>query len=328
MYRIKVIEAAISTDRSAAYSVSIVFGALVAATSIRFALADLATYLTFVSYYPAILICSLLTGWRYGLTCAGLSGIVGIAVFPGPATINLFDSASLASLTLFLAACAIIIVTADALRRAIRDLNEANRLVATMNEELQHRVANTLAVVQALASQSAKGASPEAFVTAFSGRIAALAKAHKLLGRRNLETCTLPDLIDEACQAFCDGENIVKLGPEVQLQSASCVPLVLALHELCTNAVKHGALSVEQGRVEISWCFSELPQRIMIEWKESGGPIVSKPTRKGLGSALLRSQAGIADVELRFEESGVRCMLSIDGAEPLETTILRKRALA
>lgn len=73
--------------------------------------------------------------------------------------------------------------------------------------------------------------------------------ANALLGRRSLETCALPEVIDEACEPFCDGENIVKRGPACLLPAVSCVPLVLALHELCTNAVKHGSLSVPEGRV-------------------------------------------------------------------------------
>jgi two-component sensor histidine kinase len=326
--RIAVIRAAISADRSVASSLWIVLAALIVATLIRGALAGAVPHLTFVTYYPAVLICCLMTGWRYGLACAGLSGVVAEVLFPSPTAMSLFGPASFASLILFMTSCAIIIATADALRRAVRDLDDLNRLAETLNKELQHRVANMLAVVQALASQSAKGANPETFVTAFGGRLRALAKAHELLGRRNLETCTLPELVDEACKAFCHDENVATSGPACQLPSASCVPLVLAMHELCTNAVKYGALSTPQGKVDISWRFSELPQRIMIEWKETGGPVVSKPSRKGLGSTLLRRQPGIAEAELSFEASGVRCRLCIDGAKPLEMSMERKRALA
>jgi two-component sensor histidine kinase len=177
-----------------------------------------------------------------------------------------------------------------------------------------------LTVVQALAAQSAKGANPEEFVAAFGGRLQALAKAHELLGQRNLQTCTLPALMDEACQPFCVDANIVKFGPPCQLPSESCVPLVLAMHELCTNALKYGALSNAEGRVEISWAFGDTPGRLVICWKEIGGPVVRKPNRKGLGSALLRPQPGIADVVLTFDEPGVCCELDIDGAELLTIT--------
>jgi two-component sensor histidine kinase len=170
-----------------------------------------------------------------------------------------------------------------------------------------------LTVVQALASQSAKGNSSEGFVATLNGRLQALATAHELLGRRNLQTCSLPEIIDEACKPFCSNENIVKSGPPCELASASCVPLVLALHELCTNALKYGALSSSRGRVNITWSFAERPGRIVIEWREIGGPVVSKPMRKGLGSALLRPQPGLAGVDLRFEADGAFCKISIDG---------------
>jgi two-component sensor histidine kinase len=326
--RIAFIRTAISTDKSIAYSLLVALIALVAGTLVRGALAGVAPHLTFVTYFPAVLICSLLTGWRYGLICAALSGITAEVLFPGPTAPGLVAPASVASLVLFVASCAIIIATADTLRRAIRDLDDATRLAAILNKELQHRVANMLAVVQALASQSAKGATPQTFVAAFGGRLDALAKAHKLLGRRSLDTCTLPELVDEACQAFCDGENILKSGPKCLLPGASCVPLVLGLHELCTNAVKYGALTTAQGRVEVSWSFSAVAQRVIIEWKETGGPTVSAPKRKGLGSTLLRRQPGIAEVKLSFEPAGVRCKFSIDGAEPLDTIMLPRRALA
>jgi two-component sensor histidine kinase len=199
----------------------------------------------------------------------------------------------------------------------------ANRLAETLNRELQHRVGNMLTVIHGLVIQTAKGSSPETFVASLGGRLQALKKAHELLGRRNLETCTLPELIDEACLPFVDGTNFIKRGPPCQLPAASWVRLVLALHELCTNAFKYGALSNSDGRVEVAWAFSEQPQRIAIEWTEIGGPVVSRPAKKGLGSALLRRQQGIAEVDLVFDPSGVCCTLSIDGAEPIDATPAR-----
>jgi two-component sensor histidine kinase len=315
--RIAVVRNAILAHKSNAYCLAIAFAALLTATFTRFALADIAPHLTFVTYFPAILICSLLTGWRYGSACAVISGLIAEGLFREPGATGFPDPGALPGLILFMTSCAIIIATADTLRRAVRDLDLANRSAGTLNHELQHRVANMLTVVQALAAQSAKSASPEEFVAAFGGRLQALAKAHELLGQRNLETCTLPALIDEACQPFCAGENMIKSGPGCQLPSESCVPLVLALHELCTNALKYGALSNSEGRVEISWAFSDTPGRLTILWKELGGPVVRKPKRKGLGSALLRPQPGISDLELNFDSTGVCCEIRLDGAEPL-----------
>jgi two-component sensor histidine kinase len=315
--RFAVIRSAISSDKSHATRAFIALAAVLGATLLRFALSPLSPNLVFVTYYPAVLICSALAGWRYGLASASLSGIIAEIYFQRPFGTIVANAPTLISYLLFLSSCAVIIATGDTLRRSVRDLEQANRLADTLNGELHHRVRNMLTVVQALASQAAKATNPQAFAASFGRRLQALATAHELLGRRNLETCTLPELIDEACEPFCAGANIAKSGPACELPSVSCVPLVLALHELCTNALKYGALSNSEGTVEISWSFADGPHRLVIDWREIGGPVVSKPTSKGLGSALLRAQPGIAELNLRFEKSGVCCTIGIDGATPV-----------
>jgi two-component sensor histidine kinase len=315
--RVAAIRNAITSEKSVVFSLLAVLAAIIIATLIRRALADVAPHLTFVTYFPAVLICSLLTGWRYGLACAVICGAVATTLFPAPLSVDFPRVAPLASIVLFVGSCAIIIATSDALRRSVRDLASANSRAETYNHELQHRVGNTLTVVQALALQSAKNAKPEEFVTILMSRLQALATAHRLLGQRELGTCTLPALIDEACQPFGTDGNITKAGPICQIPSKSCVPLVLALHELCTNAVKYGALSNRDGRVEIVWTLAEATKQVSILWNEVGGPIVAKPIRKGTGSALLRPQSGIAEVEHAFLREGVTCKLVIEGAEPL-----------
>jgi two-component sensor histidine kinase len=317
MIRVPIVRSAISSEKSNAVCLSLVLAVLLAATAMRWALSLVGSNLTFATYYPAVLICSLLTGWHYGAASAVLSSVIGSTLFPHDPLASTFDGAAVVNIVAFLGCCAIIIATADALRRAVRELDEANGLAAALNKELQHRVTNMLAVVQALASQSAKTANPGGFDAAFAGRLRALAKANALLGRRSLETCALLDLINEACEPFCDGDNITKHGPACLLPSTSCVPLVLALHELCTNAVKYGALSVPEGRVEVSWDLVDKSGRLSILWQEVGGPTVRQPTRKGIGSSLLCAQPGIAEVELKFDQTGLRCRLIVDGAEPI-----------
>ena len=316
--RFPLIHSAIVTDWRLAQKVGIVVAALLAATALRYALTHLTTTkLTFPTYYPAVLVCSLLAGWRFGSVCALLSGIIAEVLFPsaygGAVRFPVTD------LLIFLSMSSIIIATADTLRRVTRDLDSAREMSRHLSAELQHRVSNTLSVVQFLALQSFRGASPDAFPEVFGQRLQALAKAHRLLGQNELETCALPELIEEACLPFCGAENITVLGPACDLPAISCIPLVLGIHELCTNALKYGALSDPQGKVEISWQFGDRPDRLLIDWKETGGPPVLQPKRKGLGSLLLRPQPGIADVSLSFEKTGLCCKLSIDGAKALES---------
>ena len=311
--RIGAVRRELLKDRSNASCLAICMGAIVVATLIRLAVGSVAP-LTYVTYYPAVLICSLLTGWRAGLACALLSGVIAETLFSQtPAG----DLRSLARFLLYVGSCAIIIATAQSLRHTVRELGAANRMADMLNRELQHRVRNILAVVQAIAKQSAKESSPRVFVEAFEARLQALASAHDLLSGKTLDICSLAELVDEACRPFSAGGNIVKSGPACTLPAESCVALVLALHELCTNAVKYGALSCPEGRVDISWSLPERGGSVTIGWQESGGPIVEPPSRKGLGTALLRPSSGIAAVELRYDRHGVFCAISVDGAEAI-----------
>ncbi len=317
MTPIQWVRSSIASDKSAGYCLALMLAAVAAATAVRWALRDFSPQLIFVTYYPAVLICTLFTSWRYGAACAALSGVIGIIMFADHSAAGQPEVVLLANFVLFLASCVLIMATAETLRRTVRELEQANSTALALNSELQHRVRNTLTVVQALASLTAETCEPGGFLAAFNGRLQALADANELLGRNAVETTSLSALIKQACGPFSCSENILKSGPACQLPRESCVPLVLALHELCTNAAKYGALSTPEGKVSISWGYRGELQRVEILWEESGGPLVEKPTRKGLGSALLSPQTGIAEVELNFDAGGVRCMLSIDGAEPL-----------
>ena len=182
--------------------------------------------------------------------------------------------------------------------------------------ELNHRVKNTLAVVQALAHQSFAGSTDDAGREAFEGRLVALAAAHNLLTNERWEAASLKDLIASAA-APCDpeGQRIAMEGPDMRVPPKIAVALSLAIHELCTNAVKYGALSNDRGRVAVRWSASG--GRLRLEWVERDGPPVAPPTRRGFGSRMLeRALAGELDgkVELDFAPAGLCC--SIDAPAP------------
>ena len=193
--------------------------------------------------------------------------------------------------------------------------------------ELNHRVRNTLAAVHSLAAQTARAApSPSAFWSAFGGRLFALARAHDRLSvggwasgaelRALLETELAPYL-------GAAGPHAVLDGPPVQLEPGYAVALALALHEMVTNAVRHGALSVPAGQVEVRWQIGQ-PQSergsvvgplLRIEWLERGGPpLPGPPAQRGFGSRLLERnlprQLG-GQVELRFHPDGLRAAISV-----------------
>ncbi|HEY0012722.1 MAG TPA: HWE histidine kinase domain-containing protein [Allosphingosinicella sp.] len=180
--------------------------------------------------------------------------------------------------------------------------------------ELNHRVKNTLAVIQSIAQQTFRGdaAVPEAR-QAFESRLTALAAAHDLLTGRNWEAASLLAVIDRAglgCGAGSD--RIAIRGEDIELAPRTALSIAMALHELCTNAVKYGALANEKGRVTVSWTVSGQAgaRRLSLAWIEEGGPPVPPPARRGFGSRMI--ERGLAaelggTAELLFRPEGVIC---------------------
>jgi len=180
--------------------------------------------------------------------------------------------------------------------------------------ELNHRVKNTLATVKALVTLSARSASSvEAFSEAFSNRIAALAHTHTLLTEAVRQTVTLKDLISAELGPYADasGRRVRLEGPPVTLGSEEAVPLGMAFHELVTNAVKYGALSVPGGVLTMTWnvlADGDVPM-LRFSWEESGGPPVSPPNRRGFGSTLLEKVLAAqlkAEVGMNYDPAGLR----------------------
>lgn len=184
--------------------------------------------------------------------------------------------------------------------------------------ELNHRVKNTLASVQSIASQSLRGAAtPEEARRAVEARLQALARAHDVLTLQNWESASLHDIVARAVEPYGNArENRLHIrGPAVRVRPRMALSLAMALHELATNAAKYGALSNESGQVIISWSAhgAAQPAHLRLEWKESGGPPVQQPSRRGFGSRLLeRSLAQELDgeVTIDFRADGVVCTIS------------------
>lgn len=182
--------------------------------------------------------------------------------------------------------------------------------------ELNHRVKNTLAVVQAIASQSFKpGAEMEAARNAFEGRLATLAEAHNLLTEKNWQDAQLLDVVESAISAAAERRRFTLSGPAVSLMPQTAVSLALAVHELCTNAVKYGSLSVAGGKVAINWSVGPDAAgalRLRFIWSECDGPEVALPASRGFGSRLL--EKGLArelrgNVRLDFDPEGLSCRI-------------------
>ncbi len=202
----------------------------------------------------------------------------------------------------------------------IVDISERKRADAQRElliAELNHRVKNTLAVVQALAHQSFKSSATvetEA-LRAFEGRLVALATAHNLLATSDWQAASLRTLVADAARSMGVDEARISIdGMDVNLPAKHALSISLALHELCTNARKYGALSADDGKVGINWVVRTTPSpRLEFVWQETDGPLVTDPKRRGFGSRLIEDALARdldADVELKFAPAGVVCRVS------------------
>jgi PAS domain S-box-containing protein len=179
--------------------------------------------------------------------------------------------------------------------------------------ELNHRVKNTLATVQALATQSAARGAPVAeFLDVFEGRLQSLSAAHDLLTATHWEGASLADVVDRVTGHWAAEGRLAADGPAVWLTPRQALSIAMALHELSTNALKYGALTAPAGQVTVGWQVSG--ERLRLHWRERGGPPVRPPERRGFGTRLLERGVGRelgADAMLVFDPDGVRFTLGL-----------------
>jgi PAS domain S-box-containing protein len=197
--------------------------------------------------------------------------------------------------------------------RDITDRKSAEEHRDLLTNELNHRVKNTLATVQAMAAQTLRnaGVNPRVQRT-FAARLLALSNVHDVLTEQSWESAELSEVIRAALQphAAPGRENFRLAGPRLRLRPKSAVAVSMALHELSTNAAKYGALSAESGHVALRWEVSG--ERFRLRWQEHGGPPVAPPRRKGFGSRLI--ERGLAaefrgQVKIAYEREGVVCTI-------------------
>jgi chemotaxis family two-component system sensor kinase Cph1 len=217
--------------------------------------------------------------------------------------------------------------------------------------ELDHRVKNTLATIQSLVKYSAASVENlELFTRTVQMRLEAMARTHDMLTRMRWEGADLAQIVETECAPYGGGNRVRLDGPPAVLKPKAALSLSLAVHELATNAAKHGALSVPEGWVDVSWSIRHDEGRLVFAWGERGGPRVEPPPRRGFGRTLLeRSFAYEIDgrVSLDFAPGGLVCVADIplgqlvrqrdeplpageaasDGAGPAGSAVVGKRVL-
>lgn len=209
------------------------------------------------------------------------------------------------------------IVGASKVARDVSDRKRAEDTQRLLLDELNHRIKNTLATVQAIATQTLRRSKqPADFVTAFNGRIQSLSRAHALLTGSSFQGADIQQLVRE--QLLLGGEpdaRITWAGPALVLEGQVALHLALVLHELGTNARKYGALSTPAGQVSARWETRSNANgaRLVMDWRESGGPKVKPPSGRGFGSMLieqsLQTHGGI--VSISYAESGLVCTIDL-----------------
>ena len=197
----------------------------------------------------------------------------------------------------------------------VTDEVEAQERQDLLVNELNHRVKNSLAIVQGLAMQSFRGDEAQEARSVFEARLRTLAGTHNLLTEGTWGAADVSEIVIQSVEAAL-GENASRVrtaGPPVHLSPQSAVALAMVVHELCTNALKYGALSNDNGMVDIAWTRNEGNRPMLrLEWKESGGPKVIEPERTGFGTRLISrgiSYRAGGSAELSYEQDGIRYVL-------------------
>ena len=192
--------------------------------------------------------------------------------------------------------------------------NHQSQLRLLINE-LNHRVKNTLATVQSMAAQTLRNEpDPVVAFEKFEARLMGLSRVHDILTRESWHGAELHEVTERALRPFDEaGTRFSVEGPPVRLQPGGALTMALVLHELATNALKYGALSNPDGRVDLTWTYDPAARQLEGKWIETGGPLVSEPTRKGFGSRLIERSLrgelkGAAVMDYRPE--GLHCTLS------------------
>ena len=197
-----------------------------------------------------------------------------------------------------------------------KEREAADKLQKLILDELHHRIKNTLATVNAIASQSLRTAtSIEHGRQAIEGRLIALGRAHDLLMQVSWANASLVATVRGATEPY-DAQGIGHFsidGPDIGITSGAVIALAMTFNELCTNTTKFGALSVPAGRIEIAWTVDEETQRLRLTWTELGGPSVVAPTRRSFGSRMMGSlgQQLSGTVQLDYLPTGFVYVLDV-----------------
>jgi len=283
----------------------------------------------FLTFFAAVLLTSLMAGTGPGFLVVAASFLFSWYYYlPGPGWFPI-TSGTIVALASFTVFSLLIVAVVQLLNRKVEGLlderarNEAllqdsalgELQLEQLNVELRHRLKNTFAVIAGLISQSARYTREvDTFAAVLAGRLSAMGNAMDLVATRSFVGASLKELIAEILKPLVPpGSRRFEMhGPDTIIPGDVASALALTLHELGTNAIKYGAWSNERGTVSVSWKLAPLDNddfRFELLWSERGGPAVTVPERRGLGTTLIDSGFPTAQVERAFTEDGVQCRI-------------------
>lgn len=201
-------------------------------------------------------------------------------------------------------------------RRVAARTSELEAAIARQDllaREVDHRAKNALAVIQSIVTLTRAETSAD-FAAAVHGRIHAMARAHSLLAQSRWDGADFTRLINEELEPYAAVDRLKVTGPVILIKPTVAQNIALAVHELATNAAKYGALSAPSGKVDVNWSLDN--DMLVVRWKESGGPPVTKPSKVGFGAKVIR--AGVTgqlggEVDFEWRTNGLLCTLRLPG---------------
>jgi two-component sensor histidine kinase len=264
----------------------------------------------FTTYSLAIIIAALVCGFWPGMMATVLSVLIGAYFFVPPTfSFALFSTKEAWTVTMFAVVASINVALVSGLVAALLRHDDRQLLLF---RELQHRSQNLFAVIEAIASRTLiEGQTIANAKEVFAGRLHALARTHSMLANNAFLGAPLKEIVAQELTSFSD--QVTVTGCDIAVNTRAAESFALIIHELATNAVKYGALSTRQGRVAIQCSIDGAngSGQFRFEWRESGGPPVSPPARKGFGSTILFEAAKqfSQDVQAKFSPEGLTYQL-------------------
>lgn len=263
------------------------------------------------AYYPAVLVATLAGGGRAGMATTVLGGVAAFWLFTPPPYVSSSSPVSEAlNLGLYGVACALIILIIGAYKRAVRRLQQEDARHVTLVREQHHRVRNAIALVEGIVQLSLRDEPERA--KAINRRVRAGLSQIDIGDRGAGKPVKLRELLATELQPYDLSRFTLEGEPDTWFPAERRAVLSLALHELTTNALKYGALSVPQGRVTVAWRTHE--GRVVITWREAGGPPVTPPQKRGYGSIMLRrmTESAKGAFNIDFRPTGVTAEISFE----------------